>query len=130
MMTSPSNEAPSTDPDPSYDNLIKRALRFLRGHEKASERERALAALVACTELALDDAKRRASIGAPSDDVPAQVTQVLRSPRGVDRLVVVYHDGMTIKASLHPHGKRNPKREAAVWHCMRATAIRMREQTP
>lgn len=124
-MTSPSNEAPSTDP--SYDSLLRRALRHI---SRSSARERALAEVVACTELALDEAKRRASIGAHDDVVPEQITQVLRSPKGVDRLVVVYYDGMTIKASLHPRGKRNPQREAEVWRCIRETAIRAREQLP
>ena len=125
-MTSPSNEAPSTDP--SYDNLIKRALRLALGQGRSSARERALAEMVTYTELALDKAKRRASIGTPGHDVPEQIAQIMRSPKGVDRLVVVYFEGMTIKASLHPLGKRNPQREAAVWQCMREAALRMRER--
>lgn len=126
MMTSPSNEAPLSDP--SYDNLIRNAQRATRGRGRSSVRERALAEVVACTELALDEAKRRASIGAAGDDIPVQVTRVLRAPQGIDRLVVVYYEGMTIKANLHPIGKRNPQREAAVWRCMRETAIRLRKQ--
>lgn len=125
-MTSPSNEAQTSDP--SYQNLIKRALRLVTGHERMTAREKALAEEVARTELALDEAKRRASIGRPADEVPSQITQILRSPKGVDRLVVVYLDGMTIKASLHPLGKRDPQRESAVWQCIRETAFRAREQ--
>lgn len=125
-MTSPSNEAPFSDP--SYNNLIRRALRIARGRGRTAARERALAEVVACTELALDEAKRRASAGAVADHVPVQVTQVLRAPKGVDRLVIVYYDGMTIKANLHPLGRCSPRREAAVWRCMRDAAIRAREQ--
>lgn len=125
-MTSPSNEAQTSDP--SYQNLIKRALRLVSGHDRMTAREKALAEVVASTKLELDEAKRRASIGAAGDDVPEQVTQALRAPKGVDRLVVVYHDGMTIKASLHPRGKRDPEREALVWECIRENAIRTRKR--
>lgn len=125
-MTSPSNEAPTIDP--SYENLIRRALRLVRGGGKSSARELALAELIASTELALDKKRRQASVGASGDDVPTQVTQVMRAPKGVDRLVVVYHDGMVIKAVLHPCGKRNPEREAAVWRCLRDNATRVRER--
>lgn len=123
-MTSPSNEAHSSNP--SYQNSIKQALHLITGHERMTEREKALAELVARTELALDEARRRASLNAAGDDTPEQITQVLRAPRGADRLVVVYHRGVTIKALLHPSGKRDPEREAAVWRCLRDTAIRER----
>ncbi|MFI7691710.1 hypothetical protein ACIBQ6_21765 [Nonomuraea sp. NPDC049655] len=86
--------------------------------------------MVASTELELDEAKRRASIGADGEEVPEQITHALRAPKGANPTVVVYHEGMTIKANLYSQGKRNPRREAAVWRCIRETAIRAREQLP
>lgn len=127
-MTSQSSNAESYNDDP-HNNLVRRALRIIGGQRRTTARERALAAFVASTKVELDEARRRASIGATGNDVPVQVTQVLRSPKGTDRVVVVYHDGMTIKALLHPIGKRNPERERAVWVCIRDTAIRQREQS-
>lgn len=118
-MTSRSNS------DSSYDNLIKRALRLVG---RSSSREQALAEAVAATELARDDAQRQASIGSAGDAVPPQISQVMRAPKGTDRLVVVYHEGMVIKALLHPRGRRNLEREEAVWRCLRDTAIRERRR--
>jgi hypothetical protein len=126
-MTSPSNDAPLSDP--SYNNLIRKALRLVRGRDRVSARERALAEMVVYTELALDEARRQASIGDPGNHVPEQIARIMRAPKGRDRLAVIYYDGMTIKVSLHPLGKRNPEREAAVWRCIRETAMRARSLT-
>lgn len=49
---------------------------------------------------------------------------------GQDQVVVVRHDGMTIKAVLHPAGKPSPDREAAVWRCIRERASLIREERP
>lgn len=128
LLTSRSNEAQTSDP--SYENLIRKALRLVRGQERSTARERALAEVIASTEMALDEKLRQASIGAAGDDVPRPISLVMRAPKGVDRLAVVYHDGMVIKAMLHPLGKHSPEREAAVWRCLRDNALRVREQRP
>jgi hypothetical protein len=91
-------------------------------------REQAFAQRVAETQLQLDEARRKASIGDSGDTIPAEIKQVMRAPKGVDRTIVVYHDGMTIKASIHPLGMRNLEREAEVWRCIRETAVSVREQ--
>ena len=133
-MTSSSGHEASSYDDPhnshnsnnTHNKLIRRALSILRGQRRSTAREQALAALVASTKAELEEARRRASTA--GDDVPAQVTQAMRAPKGADRLVVVYHDGMIIKGVLHSCGRRNPVREAAVWRCMRDTAVHERER--
>lgn len=132
-MSSPSSSTassvPSYNPPPNtYDSLIKRALRLVTGHGQPSAREQALAQLVASTKAELDEARRRAGIGSTGDETPLPITQVMRSPKGADRRVVIFYDGMVITAVLHPLGKRNPRREAEVWRCLRENAIRVREQ--
>jgi hypothetical protein len=122
VLTSPiSNDASSYR---SIEKLIQKAL----GLTSRSLREQALAQAMANTRIELDEARRQASIGGDATATPIEVVQVMRAPKGVDRTAVVYHDGMVIKARLHPSGKRNPEREAAVWACIRDTAIATREQ--
>ena len=132
MSSQSSNSAssvPSYNPSPDpYKSLIKRALRLVTGHGRPSAREQALAQLVASTKAELDEARRRASIGSAGDETPLPITQVMRSPKGTDRRVIVHYDGMVISAVLHPLGKRNVDRESEVWRCLRDQAIRVREQ--
>lgn len=129
VLTSPSsNEATSVPLDNPQKNLIRRALRLTGGKRRSTAREQALADLVASTEVALGEARRQASIGGRRNETPLPICQVMRAPKGRDRLVVLYYDGMIIKAMLHPLGRRNPVREAAVWRCLRDNAINVREQ--
>lgn len=121
-MTSPS----TITNDPSYTKMIDRALRLIRGRSTA--REQALAEELASYQDHRDETRLRSSIGAPADQTPADVTKVLRRPKGKDHLLVLYHDGMIIRAWLHPSGKRDPAREAAVWRCLRDHAIALREE--
>lgn len=110
--------------DPSYDKLIRKALRLI--HTK-TRRECALAQEVSQALEERDEARRLASIGNAGDETPPEIARVLRSPAGEGhRTVVLYYDGMVIKAALHPSGRRRPAREAAVWRCLRDTAIKVR----
>ena len=121
-MTSPS----TSTSDPSYTKLIEQALRLIRG--RSTVREQALAEELANYQDLRNEARLRSSLGAPADPTPADVTKVLLRPKGKDHLLVLYHDGMIIRAWLHPSGKRDPAREAAVWRCLRDHAIALREE--
>ncbi|MEO3869429.1 hypothetical protein ABGB18_11405 [Nonomuraea sp. B12E4] len=107
--------------------MISKALRILR--RTSARRERVLAAELARAFVERDEALREvAAVTAGEEETPQPITQALRSPKGKDRLVVVRYDGMTIKAVLHPIGRRNAEREAAVWRCLRDTAIAERDR--
>lgn|GEM_PF-3757018 len=117
--------ASQTTDDPSYNKLIAKALSLL---QPKSVRETARAREVATALEQRDEARRLASIGSRGDETPIEITRAMRSPAGRDdQKVVLYHDGMVITAAIHPIGRRSPTREAAVWRCLRDTAIEVRE---
>lgn len=64
----------------------------------------------------------------PKHATPPNIAHALQGPLGQDQVVVVHHDGMTIKAVLHSTGRTSPDREAAVWRCIRERALLVREE--
>ncbi|MET9339207.1 hypothetical protein [Nonomuraea sp. NPDC003804] len=119
-MTSPTN-----DHDPLFDNLVQKALGLTK---RRSARERAIAQGVADFRVYRDEVLMQKSLDDPGEDTPREITEALRAPKGADQLVAIYHGGMLIKARLHPTGRRDPAREAAVWRCLRDTAVKIREE--
>lgn len=111
--------SPSTT-DPSYNSMIAKALRLLRGR---AARERALAEVVKNHRAQRDEFLLAKSLNYAGDDTPQEVIDALREPAGVDQLIAVYRDGMLIKAVLHPRGRPDPEREAVVWHCLLDQAL-------
>lgn len=114
---SPSNN------DPSFNRLMNTALRIIRRREARAE---ALAQQVA-NLTAYRDAVRQ-SIDVPAGETPAEVSRAMRAPVGPERVISIAHNGMLITAALHPTGRRNPEREAAVWRCIRDRAYQVREE--
>lgn len=108
--------------DPTLDKLIAKALRLIRGR---TAREQALAEVFK-NYRAQHCKQPQASRFHATGEAPQQVVDALRSPVGVDRVAIVRYEGMLIKAVLHPHGKPDLQREAAVWQCMRAQAVKER----
>lgn len=110
-----------------YNRMIERALQLVRSRRTA--RERALVEVLAHYQNQHQAAITRTSC-TPKHATPTPITHALRGPVGQDQVVVVRHDGMTIKAVLHPAGKPSPDREAAVWRCIRERASLIREERP
>lgn len=110
--------------DPSYDNLIAKALRLIRRREG---RERAIAEAVNDFRVRRDEALLKRSIDRPTEGTPHEIVTAMQAPAGVDRFVAVYRGGMLIKAMIHPRGESNPEREAAVWRCLLDQAMAVRE---
>ncbi|MFB4280784.1 hypothetical protein ACBJ59_36230 [Nonomuraea sp. MTCD27] len=122
-MTSPRSNEASSNGKSSYDTLIRKALRLLR---RSSAREEVLTAQLARAFLERDRLQQQLIIAESDAHAQAEISKVMRSGSG-EKLVVIQHDGMTIRAILHAPGRRAPAREAAVWRCLRDTAINARE---
>jgi hypothetical protein len=105
--------------------MIERALRLIRSRRTA--RERAIVEVLAHYQNQHQGAITR-TIRTPKHTTPTSITHALRGPSGQDQVVVLHHEGMTIKAVLHPAGRPDPDREAAVWRCIRDRASLVREE--
>ena len=104
--------------DQSIDNLIAKALRLISGR---TARERALAEVFKNYQAQFQE-RRPGRHRVITGGTPHEVVDALRAPVGVDRVVTVYDNGVVIRAVLHPHGRPDLEREAAVWQCLRAQA--------
>ncbi|MBB6556259.1 hypothetical protein [Nonomuraea rubra] len=91
-------------------------------------RERVIAAEVARALLERDRLERQVREVSNDEGTPIEVSRAMRSPAGTDQVIELRYDGMTIRAALHPSGKRNPVREAKVWHCLRDNAVETRKR--